>query len=51
MSKTPEGIELIQVMQAGRRRHTPQEKRRLMAKPVALGSSVRLVHTATGSPL
>jgi transposase len=44
MTKTPEGIELIEEPQAGkRRRYTAQEKRRLVAEAAEPGCSVSLV--------
>jgi len=44
MTKTPDGIEVIEEPQPGRRRRfTAEEKRGLVAEAVAPGSSVSLV--------
>src|SRR6516164_6271275 len=44
MTKTPEGIEVIEGPQPGkRRRYTAEEKRRLVAEAAEPGSSVSLV--------
>lgn len=49
MTKTPDGIEVIEGPQAGRRRRfTAEEKRRLVAEAVAPGSSVSLVARRNG---
>ena len=49
MTKTPDGIEVIEGPQPGRRRRfTAEEKRRLVTESVALGSSVSLVARRNG---
>ena len=49
MTKTPEGIEVIEGPQPGRRqRFTVEEKRRLVAEAVGPGSSVSLVARRNG---
>lgn len=49
MSKTPDGIEVIEEPQPGRRRRfTAEEKRGLVAEAVAPGSSVSLVARRNG---
>ena len=49
MTKTPDGIEVIEGPQAGRRRRfTAEEKRRLVAEASELGSSISLVARRNG---
>jgi transposase len=49
MTKTPDGIEVIEVAQlGGRRRFTAEEKRRLVAEALSPGSSVSLVARRNG---
>jgi transposase len=49
MTKTPDGIEVIEGPQPGRRRRfTAEEKRRLVTEAVAAGSSVSLVARRNG---
>jgi Transposase len=49
MTKTPDGIEVFEGPQPGRRRRfTAEEKRRLVAEAVAPGSSVSLVARCNG---
>jgi len=49
MTKTPDGLEVIEGPQpARRRRFTAEEKRRLVTEAVALGSSVSLVARCNG---
>jgi transposase len=49
MTKTPDGIEVMEGQQPGRRRRfTAEEKRRLVTEAVAAGSSVSLVARRNG---
>jgi transposase-like protein len=49
MTKTPDGIEVIEGRQPGRRRRfTAEEKRHLVAEAVAPGSSVSLMARSVG---